>query len=316
MLAQTMKNLWLALSLLLVLTAFSGVTAKAEVVDRIVAIVNDEIVTLKDVQHFVEVKKKGKFASVNDYFLGMQLKDKLDALVETLLITQQAVKMKIEVGDREVEGVVENIRKQNLISDTQLKEQLKSDGISYKDFTEGIRKSLLRNRVLARVVAPELYLDDNKLKEFYQQHIDEYKESEFRLLHILVSGQRNDANVRAQQAYKLLQDGQAFESVAKEYSDDPSAATGGDIGTMKQEDLMPELKDVLSLLLPGSFSHPVHSPYGYHIVKLLDAKKSQALPFDIVKDKIRERLVQIESERRYKEYVQKLRASSYIEVKI
>lgn len=311
-----MKTVYLTLSLLLVLTAFSGSPAKAEVVDRIVAIVNEEIVTLKDVQRFVEVKEKGKFSSVNDYVLGMQLKDKLDALIETMLITQQAAKMKIEVGDREVQGVIDNIKKQNLISDTQLKEQLKSEGIGYKDFAEGIRKSLLRSRVLARMVAPELFLDDSRLKDFYQQHINDYKETEFKLQHILISGQRKDSSARAQEAYKLLLEGKTFESVARDYSDDPSAAQGGNIGIMKQEDLLPELKDALSLLLPGAFSHTVRSPYGFHILKLLEAKKVQALPFETVKDKIRERLVQTESERRYKEYVQKLRASSYVEVKI
>jgi peptidyl-prolyl cis-trans isomerase SurA len=311
-----MKSLALALSLILMLASVSVQPAKAEVVDRIVAIVNDDVITLKDVQRFVEVKQKGKFSSVNDYIMGMQIRDKLDALLETLLITQQAAKMKIEVGDREVEGVVEGIRKQNLISESQLKDQLKSDGISYKDFTDGIRKSLLRNRVLARVVSPELFLDDKKLKDFYQQHQDDYKESEFRLQHILVSKQHADASARAQQAYKLLQDGQTFESVAREFSDDPSAADGGNIGTMKQDELMPELKDVLTLLLPGSFSHPVRSQYGLHIVKLLEARKGQIPPFETVREKIRERLVQIESDRRYKEYVQKLKAASYIEVKI
>jgi peptidyl-prolyl cis-trans isomerase SurA len=310
------RSLCLIVSLVLVLTAFGPARAKAEVVDRIVAIVNDEIITLKDVERFVEVKGKGKYSSVNSYFLGMQLRDKLDALVESLLIIQQAAKMKIEVGEREVEGVVENIRKQNLISDTQLRDQLKSEGINYKDFVEGIRKSLLTNRVLARVVAPDLYLDESKLKEFYQQHIDDYRENEFKLHHILISGQRSDAGARSQQAYKLLQEGQPFASVAKEYSDDASAAEGGDIGTIKQEELMPELRDVLNLLLPGSFSHPVPSPYGFHIIKLVEARKNHALPFDAVKDSVRERLVQIESERRYKEYVQKLKASSYIEVKI
>lgn len=311
-----MKRLALILSLSFVLTGFFGLPANAEIIDRIVAIVNDDVITLKDVQRFVEVKERGRFQSVNDYLLGMQLRDKLDALVETTLITQQAAKMKIDVGDREVEGVVDGIKKQNLISDVQLKEQLRTEGISYKDFTDGIRKSLLRNRVLARVVAPELYLDENKLKDFYQQHMDEFRETEFRLQHILVSSRRNDAPARAQQAFKLLQDGQSFESVAKEYSDDPSAAEGGDIGTMKQEELMPELRDALSLLLPGSFSHPVRSQYGFHIVKLVGANQVKTLPFDSVKDRIRERLVQIESERRYKEYVQKLKALSYIEVKI
>ena len=68
--------------------------------------------------------------------------------------------------------------------------------------------------------------------------------------------------------------------------------------------------------MPGTSSHPIVTPYGYHIIKLLEQRKGQAVPFDSVKDAIKARITAIESQKRYKEFIGKLRASSYIEVKI
>ena len=112
------------------------------------------------------------------------------------------------------------------------------------------------------------------------------------------------------------QQGRSFEDVAAEFSDDPSAKQGGDIGFAKSEDLLPVLKDSVKLLIPNTYTNVVQSPYGFHILKLMEIKKSDLLPFEKVKDKIHERIVLQESEKRSNEYINKLRQSSYIEVKI
>jgi peptidyl-prolyl cis-trans isomerase SurA len=290
--------------------------AGGEIIDRIVAIVNDDIITMKELEKFVLVEKKSGFTSVDEYFQGLQIRDKMDAFVETLLIKQQARKLKLEVTDKEVEAVVDNIKKQNLITDAELKEQLKKENIVFKDFTEGIRTSILRTKVLSRAIASETMLSDQDLKKYYDAHLEELKEEEYRVQHIFVSGQKKDAQARAQAAYKLLQEGKPFEEVVREYSDEPNAAQGGDIGWVKRADLIPELREGIKLLIPGTFSGVIRTSYGYHIIKLIQMKKVDAQPFEAMKDKLRERIIQEESDRKYKEYIQKLRAASYIEVKI
>ncbi|OPY71840.1 MAG: Chaperone SurA precursor [Syntrophorhabdus sp. PtaU1.Bin058] len=287
-----------------------------EVVDRIIAIVNDDIITLKDVERYVHVEKQGKYTSVNEYLRNLEFKEKIDIFISDLLIKQQARKLKIDVSDREIEGIIENIKKQNLITETELREQLKKENITYKGFQEGIRMNVLRSRVLARVISSEVNITENDLKEYYNKHIGEYKEEEYRLKQIFVSGQRQDGAQRVMAAYKLLNEGKSFEEVAKEFSDDPSAKTDADIGFVKREDLMPQLKDPLVLLTPGSYTQPIQTPYGFHILKLMEVKKSDTLPFEAVKDAIQGKIVFNESEKRYKEYIDKLRKSSYIEVKI
>jgi peptidyl-prolyl cis-trans isomerase SurA len=290
--------------------------AGGEIIDRIVAIVNDDIITLKELEKYVHVEKKSGFASVDEYFQGLQIRDKMDVFVETLLIKQQARKLKLDVSDKEVEAVVDNIKKQNLLTDAELKEQLKKENIVYKDFTEGIRTSILRTKVLGRAIASEVMLSDKDLKRYYDTHLEELKEEEYRVQHIFVSGQKKDGQARAQAAYKLLQEGKPFEEVVREYSDEPNAGQGGDIGWVKKADLIPELREGVKLIVPGTYSGVIRTPYGYHIMKLIQVKKVDAAPFETIKDKIQEQIIQEESGRKYKEYIKKLRASSYIEVKI
>jgi peptidyl-prolyl cis-trans isomerase SurA len=268
------------------------------------------------VEKFVRVEKEGRFASVDNYFRDAGLKDKLDVFIENLLVQQQAKKLKIEVSDKEVEAVVESIKKQNLITDEELKEQLRRANSSYKAFLEGIRSNLIRSRVLTRTMSQDFTVSEAKLKEYYDANPDEFRAEEYRLQQVFISNRRQDAPRRAQAAYAMLQQGAPFDQVAMEYSDDQSGKTGGDIGYVSKEDLVPELRQAVGLLALGAYSTPVLTPYGYHIVRILDVKKNETLPFDAVKDSIRERVVQKESERQYKDYVRKLRAASYIEVKI
>lgn len=290
--------------------------AHAEVMDRIVAIVNDEVITLQEVEKYVAVEKKSRYSSMNEYLRNMQLREKLDTFIEGLLIGQQARKMKIEVGDREVEATVENIKKQNLVSDAELREQLKRENITYKDFTDGIKRSLLRNRVLARALERDVKVDEKTLQEYYAKHVGEFSQEEYKLLHIFISGQRKDAQERSRKAAALLdKDGKPFTEVAAEFSDE-AKAQGGDIGFAKKEDLLPELREAIRLLVPGTYTPVLRTPYGFHILKLIEVRKGEAPPFEEVKGAIQEKLFRDESEKRFKEYMAKLKSSSYIEVKI
>ena len=93
-------------------------------------------------------------------------------------------------------------------------------------------------------------------------------------------------------------------------------AQQGEVGFTKKDELIPELEAAVDLLMPGSFSNVIRTPFGYHILKLIETKKGAALPFEKVKEPIKVKLFQIEAEKRYKSTVAKLRSTSYIEVKI
>jgi len=304
-------KIFLTICLLIIATPSHG-----EVVDRIIAIVNDDIITLKDLESYVHVEKKNQFTTIDEYLRNLQLKEKLDFFIDALLIKQQAKKLKIEISGREIESIIENIKKQNLITEIELKEQLKKDNITYDNFVEGIKLNVLRSRVVTRVISPDVRVTDIMLKEYYGKHKDEYGDMEYHLKQIFISGQKADGSQRAANAYKLLDQGKTFEDIAMEFSDDPSGKQGGDIGFVKVEELLPALKESVKLLVPNTYTNVVQTPYGFHILKLIEIKKADIPPFETLKDKIHEQIVLQESEKRYNEYIDKLRQSSYIEVKI
>jgi peptidyl-prolyl cis-trans isomerase SurA len=299
---------------LLLLIPFFGY---GEVIDRIIAIVNDDIITLNELEKHVLVEKTGRFVSVNEYLTSIKLGEKIDLFIDDLLIRQQAKKLRIQVSDKEVDAIIENIKKQYLVNDAGMREQLKKENITYEDFVVGLRTNLLRSRVLTRVISPEVIITEKDLRAYYDTHKDEYVDEEYRLQQIFVSGRRPDARAKAEAAYKRLQEGNSFESVVKEFSDDTAgAANGGDIGFVKKSDLIPQLKEGIEPLTAGIYTEVIVTPYGFHILKLLEKKSGEAMTFEAAKQSIHEKIVKEESEKRYKDYITKLRKASYIEVKI
>jgi len=296
--------------------ALTGFGAQAEVVDRVIAIVNDDIVTLKDFEAYVKIEKRTKFTSIDEYFRNLQMKDRLEAYVEGLLIKQQAKKMGIVVSNEEVSGFIDGIKKQNLITDAELREQLKKDNVTYEQFREGVRLNVLRTRLLMRVLSTEIKVTETSLKSYYESHQDLFREEEFHLQQIFISGQHPDIKERAEKAYTQLTTGTPFADVARSLSDDPSARQGGDIGFVKRSDLMPTLREGLTNIPPGSFTQVIPTQYGLHILKLLEVKQAEVLPYEEVKKVVNDRMVMEESNKRYRDYMDKLKRTSYIEIKI
>ncbi len=296
--------------------ALTGLGAQAEVVDRVIAIVNDDIVTLKDFEAFVKIEKRTKFTSIDEYFRNLQMKDRLEAYVEGLLIKQQAKKMGIAVSDEELSAFIEGIKKQNLITDAELREQLRKDNVTYEQFREGVKLNILRTRLLMRVLSTEITVTEASLKSYYESHQELFREEEFHLQQIFISAQHTDIRERAEKAYTQLTSGTPFEDVARSFSDDPSARQGGDIGFVKRSDLMPTLRDGLKNVSPGSFTQVIPTQYGLHILKLLEVKTAEVLPYDEVKKVVNDRMVMEESNKRYRDYMDNLKRTSYIEIKI
>ena len=202
-----------------------------------------------------------------------------------------------------------------MISEDELKQQLKNDNIEYKEFIRGIRIGLTRQKVLTRTIMQEVNLDEKNVRAFYDAHLSDYVQEEYRLQHVFISSRRGDAAERAQEARRELEQGKPFEEVAAEFSDEGGGAQA-DAGFTKKEELIPELREAVALLMPGSFSNVIRTPFGFHLLKLIETKKGEVQPYESVKDGVKARLFQAEAEKRYKAFIAKLRASSYIEVKI
>jgi parvulin-like peptidyl-prolyl isomerase len=116
----------------------------------------------------------------------------------------------------------------------------------------------------------------------------------------------------ADKALEELRGGAEFDRVATKFSGN----AGADLGFVRVSELVPEIREALRSISEGMFTGVVVGPYGFHIIKLEEIRKGDVLPFESVKEEVRQRLIKAEWERRYKEYMERLKKDSYIEVKI
>jgi peptidyl-prolyl cis-trans isomerase SurA len=299
------------LVLLLPLLFLPG-TSEAVVVDRIALVVNDEVVTISEMERLVRIEKDGGFVSATEYVRRERLREAVEPFIEDLLLRQEARKMKIEVQDREVERVIEGMRKENLIPREELEHHLRKQGIAYADFFEAIRTSILRTKVLSQIISVSMSLSDDVLRGYYEAHKEEFREEDLHLKQMFFSHTEEGARDLADKALEELRGGAEFDRVATKFSGN----AGADLGFVRVSELVPEIREALRSISEGMFTGVVVGPYGFHIIKLEEIRKGDVLPFESVKEEVRQRLIKAEWERRYKEYMERLKKDSYIEVKI
>ncbi|WP_318842312.1 peptidylprolyl isomerase [Citrifermentans bemidjiense] len=162
------------------------------------------------------------------------------------------------------------------------------------------------------------------MREYYQANIAAYGGSEvYSARHIFFkvdkkggAGELSKAETRANEVLAKARAGEDFAALAKKYSDDPAAAKdGGDLGTFKKADMLPEIGDTVSAMKPGEVSSIVRSPAGLHIIKLEGKKQDAGRPFEQVKDSIEDTLYKKKSDERFAQWVKELRAGAAIELR-
>ena len=304
-------------------------TCGGTIIDKIVAIVNGEIITLSELEQY-HVKLRGKSeATGNPWEKGTKVFDSrreiLDRLIEETLVDQQCKKWAIRVSERDIEMAIEDVKKLNaIITDEELKRALVVDGLSWEDFRQQLKEEIKRAKLIARVVRSEFSADDEDLKRFYIEHIERFKNpDQIRVSHILIIIPQDADDMlvetfrhKGKMILERLHRGEDFGEIARLYSDDASAKNGGDLGFFKRGDLLPELERSSFNLQRGELSGLIRTKMGFHIIKVTEKKEGSVIPYEEVMEKVKNQYIEEESQRLYKAWLQKLRAESFIEVKL
>ena len=174
------------------------------------------------------------------------------------------------------------------------------------------------------MVRPELTVDDEGLKRFYSEHIDQFKEpDQIRASHILIAIPQDADDLlvvalrhKCEMIGERLGRGEDFGELARLYSDDVSAKRGGNLGFFKRGELLPEFERAISNLQEGQCSGLVRTKMGFHIIKVTEKKEGSFIPYEEVMERVKNQYMEEEYERLYKAWLQKLKAESFIEVKL
>jgi peptidyl-prolyl cis-trans isomerase SurA len=313
--SQTSTRALILFTVLLVMAAFGPTrpSLAAKVEDRIVAIVNSDLIMLSEVKRELAPERE----RIEKQYRGEELTRRLQmaeamaltTMIERRLQLQEAKAKSVEVADQEVKQAVKQLIQQGEKID-------EKDPVS----TKSVRDQLTLLKVVDREVRSGVMVADPEMKRYYQEHRDRFAlPEEYTLSQILIkpraSDDLGDAKAKARDVMAQLKQGESFDDLALQYSDGPNASRGGRLGLVRQGELLPAIERGVSNLVPGGISDVIESPEGLHIVRLDDKKPKQFRPYEEVRQEIQALVFQQKSEDMFQAWLADLKNKAYIDIK-
>jgi peptidyl-prolyl cis-trans isomerase SurA len=297
----------------------------AVLLDRVVAVVNQEVITWSDLYKDMESEaspqvREMKPAERLEVFRKNE-SSFLDTLINFKLQVQEAKKLGISVSDDEVKEAVDNIKKKYAMTDSVFTESLKKEGFTREEYMNRLRDQILVGKVVNQQIRSKILITDAEVKRYLGKNraLAADAEDEYRISQIFFSRQKNDegktgAEEKAAEVMKKLREGESFAELAKTYSEDPSASVGGDLGFIKKGQLMKEFGEVVAKLKQGEVSQPFWSERGLHIIKL-EGIRSGKTEREIMEE-ARKKLGENIFEQRYTSWIKSLREQAFVEIRL
>jgi peptidyl-prolyl cis-trans isomerase SurA len=307
------RTLLFAVTALLV-TLVANLEAAADkpvVVDRVVAIVNDDIITLSDLQREAARVGRGK---ADDRAI-------LDEMINRKLQLVAAKRNALDVTEKELDEAIEDIKRRNgSMSDTQFEAALAKEGLTLEQYRAELREQMTLSRTFNKFVRSGLAVEEPELRSYYEKNAANYSlPEEIRVRQVVIklpdnatNSQLAAARERAQDVARRAKNGEDFIGLVKEYSQDGTATLDGDLGFLSREHVLPEIATAASTLEPGGIAGPLQSSDGFRIIKLEGVRKP-IRPFSEVKDEIANAVFQQKIETTYRAWLQSLRSEAHIE---
>ena len=313
---------------LLVTLFLTSASAAPEVISGIAAIVNDDVITIYEVNRefapLLQEEEKKTGQPLSQEALNTLKKDIINALIDRKLIKQKIKELNIVISEEEVRQSIEDVKKQNKLSQEALTSALLAQGLTFDQYRAQIKEQLERLRLMSQEVKSKIQVGEKEIRDYYDANISQYtEEPTYRARHIFLKIDKNASNdeikkvmLKAANVMAETGSGADFAELAKKYSDDPGAAKdGGDLGTFKKGDMLPEIEKAVLTMKPGEISELVTSTAGFHIIKLEEKIPGKVKPFESVRGLIDDQLYRKKSEERFKQWAEDLRKSAAIEIK-
>lgn len=278
---------------------FQVLPVRAEALDKIVAIVEDDVILDRELQREVaDIVQRMQASNAQlppSYVLRKQV---LEKMIIDKLQRQMAEKAGINVTEEMLNSSATDIARRNNMSIPQFKNELQRQGISYQSFLDNIRNEIIINQLRGREIGGRIKVTDREVEHYLETQDKVGSEStQYRLGHILIavpeaasSADIQKAQKKADEIVEKLRKGQDFAQTAMSFSDSDTALKGGDLGWRAMGEIPTLFIDQVGKMALGDIADPIRSPSGFHIIKLLEQKGADQ-PHTITKTKVRHILI-------------------------
>jgi parvulin-like peptidyl-prolyl isomerase len=300
-----------------VLIGAAGTVSAAKLpLDGYAAVVNDRTITIGDVMSSIyEAEERLRIMHGGE---ELEIKRRelfntgLERLIDQALILEEFGSRKdMQIPERMVDDRVNEIIFERFGNDrSALMSALASDQITLEDWRETIRERLIVMSMRRFEIGEKIVVSPMQVRNAYEERKDRYFDPEqvkLRMIFLRVGDPPEAARELAAATRARIEDGEVFADVAKEVSNDPSAATGGDWGWLETGLLRDELKTVLAAQEIGTVSDVIYTPEGYYLLLLEERREAATKSFEAVRSEIEAELRERESERLYRDWMTRLR---------
>lgn len=321
-----MKKLFTLILCLMMTVSLVGCSSKNEPV----ATVNGTDITLGNYEKLLALNKSSMEAYYGSDIWSQEIEEGktyedmvkemvIETMIASEIIYQQAEKDKVAPTDEEIQEQIDSFN-ESIESDTEYQKSLKKMGIN-EEFLKYQFARNLANVNLEEKFEKDVEISEDEMKKYYEENKDDFYVDTVTASHILIKTiddegnelsdtKKKEAKKTAEEALEKVKAGEDFATIAKEYSEDSSASSGGELGTFGRGEMVTAFEDAAFGMKVGEISDIVETEYGYHIIKVTDKVDKQET-YDEVKDEIKSIL----ASEKYTEYVEKLKNDSTIEQK-
>lgn len=318
----------LRLAALLTLLLLHPQASQAETIDRVVAIVNDEVIT----QSELEREGMRAFSAVGKNLPPAELagrlaetrKMALKSMIDDLLLNQKAKELKFSSSPADVEEAINNMAAENKLTRDKLLEELAAEGISEAEYRSRLGDQISRSKLINFQIRSKIVISNERARRYYQEvYLKQEPPTGYHLLQMgfrwtgqsAASTTREEARQRAERIRKLVQDGQDFRELARSFSELASARDGGDLGAIRLNDMAPEMRELLSDLAPGQVSRVADASETVQFFQVLTINSDgqpRFPPFELVSGTLHDRVFQEEMKSRLENWMKELREQAMI----
>lgn len=312
-----MKGFILSLAMCLLLNALP---AQAEIVSRIAAVVNDDIITTLQLDERIAAELGAETAA---NIAAPERLVVLDKIVQEILVEQRVKQLGMSVDDEEVERAIQDVERQNNIDRSQLELALQTQGLTMESYRTKLRRQLLEFKLVGREIRDKIEVTNQETRNYYREHIENYREDPFLLLSRIsfnvpvnvAADQLNAMRALSQEALSRLRAGEDFDQVLAAYQGDKGAG-GGPMGRFGKDDLTDPFASAVAGLMPGQYSEVIDTPQGLHILRIDEMNPGKVADFESVKEQISQLLIEEKRKVALESWMGNLKKDAHIEIKL
>ena len=283
----------------------------------VAAVVNGEMITAFDLDAEMAPEAMRRGLNPKDPAQAAQIdalsRATLERMINNIILTQEAQRLKVSVSDSEVENEIQQIMSRNKLTPQEFQRQLQLQRMTEKDFRERLRSGLLRNRLLANMVGRKVIVTKEEIADYYNAHKQSFMNNQRVRFAIIVYPPTENVE---RQAARIRSGKASFEQVAREVSVGPRAQEGGDVGFADWNSLDPAWQDMLSLLHLGEVSGILEINNGLKgQLKLLEMESGDGQTLEEASPQIERILREPKLQERFREYSEQLRKRAVVEIR-